>query len=194
MKRLLLWGGVAFAAWWLGKRSGEKSAVPVVVTLDDGLDPRDALWPLEQPRGDDGVLGALAMFDEHQVASAGLALSRPVPDEVQTLASVLRDEHREHLRRTRELVDALGLELAQDPAVARIEGRCHERREALAATPDEDFEQAWLEEVVDDHERMLELLDAALVPGARDARVAEHARMAREHLAMHLAEARMLQR
>jgi putative membrane protein len=187
VKRLLLLGGVAAAAWWLGKRRGEQELAPVDVS-----EPSETLWPLDRPRGDDGVLGALAMFDEHQIAAAEIALNRPLPDEVQTLAAMLRDEHREHLARTRELVDQLGLELSQDPAVASIEGRCYERRTHLASANDDDFEQAYLEEVVDDHERMLEFLDAALVPAANDERVAEHVRETRKHLAMHLAEARML--
>jgi putative membrane protein len=132
------------------------------------------------------------MLDEHQIAAAEIALNRPLPDEVQTLAAMLRDEHRDHLTRTRELVDQLGLELSQDPAVASIEGRCYERRTRLGNVGDDAFEQAYLDEVVDDHERMLEFLDAALVPAANDERVAEHVQETRKHLAMHLAEARML--
>ena len=194
MKRLLLWAGVAGAAWWLGKRSGEARREPVILDAQGRVyaDDVDRLWPLRQPNGDDGVLGALAMLDEHQIATAQMALNRPVPDAIQTLAATLRDEHRDSLARTRELIDRLGLELAQDPAVAEIEGHCFARRTELAGASDEDFEHAYLQDVVDDHERMLEFVDTSLAPAARDERVVEHVRHAREHLASHLAEARML--
>lgn len=204
MKRLLLMAA-AVAAGLVAKRAWENRNAPDPALLDDAVvpDAGDTLdvaaveenergWPAVVPSGNDGVLGALVMFDEHIVASAEIALNRDVDDGALTLAAMLRDEHRMHLDHSRALIDRFELELAQDPAVAEIEAWCYARRSELAAADDEVFEATWVFDTIDDHEAMIGFIDEVLLDAAADDRVREHVRMTREHLATHLAQARML--
>ena len=194
MRKFLFFVGAVAGAAWLAQRAIARRILPAY----EGPAPRapiaqeDDCWPLEPPRNDAGVLGALAMFDEHVIAGAEAALNRPVGETVQGLASMLRERHREHLAHTRALLERLELQLELDPAVAEIEALCFNRRTDLAGVVDQDFEAAYAADVVDDHERMLQYIDEALLPAAYDERVIEHVRAARAHLAEHLAEARML--
>jgi putative membrane protein len=193
MKRMLLMMAASAAAALMIKRAFERRELALDAGTDtQALSAEEELWPIEQPADDTGVLGALVMLDEHQIAAAEIALNRPVPEEIQTLASTLREEHQSHLEETRELIDQLEMQLAQDEVVAEIESRCFARRSQLGETEDQWFEQAYVSEVVDDHERMLEFIDRALLPAANDVRVLQHVRRTREHIASHLAEARML--
>jgi putative membrane protein len=197
MKRLLAFAAVAVAAGMLAKRAWEARHLPLAAGAgdreSDALDePQDARWSQAAPAGDEGVLGALTAFDEHVVACAEMALNRPLADATQTLAALLRDEHREHLSHTRALIERLEWEPGQDPAVAEFEAQCYARRSALASEDDADFETGWLAAIVYDHERMLDFIDEILSPVARDERVFEHLRLTRTHLEAHLAEARML--
>lgn len=196
MKRLLVLAA-AVAAGVLAKRAWEVRHLPLAVAAGDS-DPAafDEIEPwfrmTAAPEGDDGVLGALAMFDEHVVAASEMALNRPLEDAIQTLAARLRDEHRQHLAHTRALIDRMELELAQDPAVAEVEAQCFARRSELAREDDADFESVWLDATIEDHQAMLDFIDETLAPAALDERVAEHLRFTRAHLEAHLAEARML--
>lgn len=196
MKRMLLLLAAGIAAGVAIQRKREGRPLFSLGNFGRRIETLEAfeedLWPIDQPSDDTAVLGALLMLDEHQIAAAEMALNRPVPDQVQTLAATLREEHQSHLEETRELIDQLEFQIAHDKVVADIEGRCHSRRTYLGDTSDELFEQAYLTEIVDDHERMLEFIDQSLLPAANDTRVLEHVRRTREHIAMHLAEARML--
>jgi len=195
MKKFLLFVGAVAGAAWLAQRAIAQRILPAW----DGPAPvrrpvafEDDSWPLAAPRNDAGVLGALLMFDEHQVAGAEAALNRPVGESVQGLAARMRDAHRDHRSHTRALLERLELQLELDPAVAEIEALCFNRRTELAGVEDEEFEAAYVADLVEDHERMIGYLDAALLETAADERVVEHVRAARVHLSEHLAEARML--
>jgi len=191
MKRLFWMVSAAVAVGALLTRAGKQQRA--LASAGAGQAEEEAAFPADVPVGDDGaVLSMLVVLDEHQIAAAEMALNRPVRDEVQSLATMLRDEHQSDLDKNRALLDELGVEPPQDGAFADVEGSFLKRRRQLSKVDDEQFQSNYIEDLIDEHERFLALIDRSLLPAASDQRVAKRVRNARKHLTAHLAEARLL--
>lgn len=183
MKKLLLLAAVGYVAYTLGRNAGNRTLLPRPSThnAEHGHAP-----PLAADDTIDALAG-VAAFDERQVSLANLALGRGIDASTRSLATLLLEEHNTNLGRVRSLGDAVGVppehltsfeSPTSDPAFLRLR--------TLAA---DDFRTQWLATVTDEHVRMLERIDDLWLPATNDERIAEHLRLVRDDVQMHLQNA-----
>jgi putative membrane protein len=192
VKKLLLLGS-AIAAGVLIKRLLEtppdaRSGRPMPL-LGSGT---EAVFGIVRAADEDEALALIARFDEHQIDCAELALERELDSASLGLAERLRKEHGDHLDETRARREERGSEDEQYGAVEAFDVHCRDRLAELREIAEDEFAESYVERVAAEHEAMIEAIDEALLPASDDATVRELLQRHRQHLAMHLADARLL--
>lgn len=180
MKKLLLLAAAGYALYTLGKRAGNRNPAADGNT-QNAMD--DTMVLRSDGDAADALLG-IAAFDERQVTLAELALARTVGNETRSLATLLLEEHNANLDRVRTLGEAVGVTL--DTSSDSFDDATVVRLQAADAG---EFESQWLSAVTDEHSRMLESIDDLWLPHTNDERIAEHLRLVRDDVHMHLQNA-----
>lgn len=134
------------------------------------------------------ALALLVTVDEHTLALAEQVLARTHDEAVREFAQTLLDAHTENLAATQ----AFDADVIATAEISELRAR-HETDLTQLATLDEiGFETTFIDAVVDEHGRALELIDA-LLPDIQDETVRDHVAATRAHLAQHLLQAQQLQ-
>jgi len=162
-------------------------ALPPAGPLEGAVAPisADTLAASDEERNALGVLNAI---NEHEVATAEQALTKPLPDDVAAYARRMIEEH----SRNREQTDRFNPD-ASAPEAAAQRDKAAAAREQLGATADDRYARAYVDAMVKDHTEALAALDNELIPAAENDAVREHLAMTRSHVAAHLEQARALQ-
>lgn len=153
---------------------------------------RTTLPAAAQRGGDAEALATLMAVNEHEIASARLALDKKPSEPVAQYARMLEREHGENQRKTRDLARSAGVDPKATPAVEALKTRSERERDALAGQDGDAFERAYIEAMVKGHAEALAKIDGELLPAATDPVVAEHLRVTRTHIAQHLEQAEQL--
>jgi len=150
--------------------------------------------PAPAPPPAPGVsLALVAAVDEHEMAAVEQARNRKLRTPAREYAEMLYREHRENLAQSREpMSEGKPVEPEMTAEVHALVGRNRESLEALAKTPDADYERAWLQAMVDGHTEALAMLDTRLIPAAKDDPLRNFLNNTRDHMAMHLERGRAL--
>jgi len=142
--------------------------------------------------GDAEAIATVMAVNDHEIQAAGLALSKSVGDEVRAYAQMMDKEHRANQEQTRKLSETAGIAPGETDKVKVLKQKTAGERQALAAKSGSDFEAAYIDAMVKDHADVLAKIDGELLPAATDAAVQAHLKKTREHVAMHLEQARKL--
>ena len=193
MKKLLLLG-TAIAAGVLIKRflessSDLESARPMPLLGSGSL---SDVFGIVRAADEDEALALIARFDEHQIDCAELALERDLDGASLGLAERLRKEHGDHLDETRARREERGSDDGQYGVVDAFDVHCRDRLAELREIAEEEFAESYVARVAEEHEAMIEVIDEALLPASDDATVRELLQRHRQHMASHLADARLL--
>lgn len=143
------------------------------------------------PSGDE-ALALLVAVNQHEIAAAEQARDKQVGGKVMEFADMMLAEHSSNLEATRQLAnEAAGA--AESPRVVSLRASGEADLNRLSELEGQEYEQAYVEAMVEDHRKALDMLDNQLIPAARDDAVREHLSMTRERVAAHLEQARALQ-
>ena len=150
--------------------------------------------PAPTPPPSAGVsLALVAAVDEFEIAAVEQARARRLGPQASEYAQMLHREHSENLAALRSLSSAGHLvEPETTTEVHGLVGQGKTTLETLANTSDADYEQAWLQAMVDGHAHALSMLDGRLIPAATDEPVRNFLNNTRDHMAMHLERGRAL--
>jgi putative membrane protein len=147
----------------------------------------------KQERADDAsALATLSAINAHEVASADIALAKPIGPEVKRYATMMKQEHSTNQDQTHAIAQRAGVAPVESAPVAALKRKSEEKRSALAEVDGAAFERAYIQAMVDDHSEALARIDGSLLPNAKNAEVAKHLRLTREHVQHHLDEAKRL--
>lgn len=142
---------------------------------------------------DDAVaLATLSAINKHEIAAAQIALAKAVDADTKRYATMMQQEHGDNQARTEQLAASTAISPNSNEAVRKLEQESEAKRDALEPMSGAEFRKAYLGAMVADHTQALGKLDRELIPGARNADVAAHLKLTREHVARHLEEAKRL--
>lgn len=150
----------------------------------------DAAAPMpaaDAAQGDPLVLGLLTALNEHEIAAARQAQQKGVSGAVLEFANLMEKEHGANQAKTRTLGTP-----AEGAEVQAIKDKGKAELDALGAKSGDDYRKAYVAAMVKDHQDALEQIDNQLMPAASGEPVKAHLRDTREHVAMHLNQARKL--
>jgi len=158
--------------------------------------PADASAPPAAPepvatdstKDDSLALGLLAALNEHEIAVAQQAQSKNVSAPVLAYAKMMEKQHGDNLAKTKTLGS-----LASTPEVQAMKDKGNSDLDALGQKSGKEYETAYVDAMVSGHTEALALIDGRLLSLASTGPVKDHLMTTRDHVVMHLEEAKKLQ-
>lgn len=188
-----------------GEGEGEGDAAVDSATMPGEATPPPASTPPMQPEpiapGEMDDMGApsqaealalLTAVNEHEIAVAEQAREKQLEGEVMEYAELMHSEHSANLEATRTLADP-GADVADSPRLEELRSSGQATLDRLSALEGEEYAQAYIEAMVQDHQKALDMLENDLIPAAEDDAVREHLTTTRDTIAAHLEQAQALQ-
>ncbi len=142
----------------------------------------------ESTKDDSLALGLLAALNEHEITAAQQAQSKNVSAPVLAYAKMMEKEHGDNLAKTKTLGS-----LASTPEVQAMKDKGKSDLDMLGQKNGKEYETAYVDAMVSGHTEALALIDGRLLSLASTAPVKDHLMETRDHVVMHLEEARKLQ-
>ena len=140
-----------------------------------------------------GVLGCLLAVDDFEVRAATEAERRALPQSVLDYAKMLHEQHDEHMSNTRDLGQRIDVTPSETGAVEKEKAAHAQELARLQALPDREFARAYVDAMVEGHQKVLDKIDQKLVPAAKHTELEEFLATTRTHIARHLEEGRKVQ-
>lgn len=131
--------------------------------------------------------------DEHEIAASELARSKKVSEPVNAYADMMIKEHTAHMEKARALEGSAGVQAGTGPMVASLRTESETARNRLNGMEGQDFERAYVEEMVNSHQKTLTMLESQLIPAAQNQALRDFLTQTRDTVAKHLEAARQLQ-
>lgn len=137
------------------------------------------------------ILGCLVAVDDFEVRAATEAERRALPQSVLDYAKMLREQHEQHMAKTKDLASRMNVTVSD---VSTKEKREHEDKlTQLQGLPDREFAKAYVDAMVEGHQKVLNKIDEKLVPNAKQTELKEFLATTREHIQRHLDEGKRVQ-
>lgn len=139
------------------------------------------------------ALGIVAAVNEHEIAAAEQARAKNVSAPVAAYADMMAKEHAANMEKLRALEGSANVQSGSGPQVESLRTETENARNRLMGMQGQDYERAYVEQMVNDHQKTLTMLETQLIPGAQDAAVRTFLTQTRDAVAKHLEAARQLQ-
>ncbi|NUP10523.1 MAG: DUF4142 domain-containing protein [Polyangiaceae bacterium] len=150
--------------------------------------------PLKQAELTDGqIITLLDASNDREIEASKVAIDKAKDDEVKAFAKTMVEHHEAAKKAQQDLVDKLAVVPAELEDAKKLRLGTLEVVARLEKTPDEEFDAAYIDEMVADHQAALELLDQRILPSVHDPDLETHiATDVRRMVDNHLEEARTL--
>lgn len=145
------------------------------------------------PVSEGDALGITIASDEHEIAASELARSKKVSAPVASYADMMIKEHTAHMEKARALEGSAGVQVGTGPMVASLRTESETARNRLNGMEGQDFERAYVEEMVNSHQKTLTMLESQLIPAAQNQALRDFLTQTRDTVAKHVEAARQLQ-
>jgi putative membrane protein len=162
---------------------------PTAPAADAPEPPATPETPVADGTKDDSLaLGLLATINEHEISAAQQAASKKVSAPVLAYAKMMEKQHGDNLAKTKTLGS-----LASTPEVQAMKDKGKSDLDTLAQKNGKEYETAYVDAMVSGHTEALALIDGRLLSLASTGPVKDHLMETRDHVVMHLEEAKKLQ-
>lgn len=161
----------------------------------DAMNP-GGIVPADAPAGamtEADALGIVVAVNEHEIAAAEQARDKKVSQPVREYADMMHTEHTANLEQVRALEGSSGVTAGTGPQIATLRSQKETARNEMATLEGNEYERAYVDAMVRDHQEVLTMLEQQLVPAAQNAAIKQHLQMTRDAVAKHLEHARKLQ-
>lgn len=139
------------------------------------------------------ALGMVVVVNEHEIAAAEAARAKKIGEPVRKYADMMHTEHSANLEQVRALEASSGVAASMGADATAMRTQKETERNEMAKLDGNEFERAYVDAMVRDHDAVLMMLDQKLIPAAQNAAVKQHLQMTRDAVAKHLEQARELQ-
>lgn len=146
--------------------------------------------PAAEPMAEPNIFAMLTAANEHEIAVSRLALEKSNNAEVKKLAKMMVKDHQNMLEKGQSTAKKLKIEPADNADVTALRDESKTAMTRLQALEGEEFDRAFMEQMVTDHEKVLAAIDGKLMPAAQDEKVKALLTSARPKVEMHLDHAR----
>jgi putative membrane protein len=129
-----------------------------------------------QPAGMQGAAGmtdaeiaaVLDAVNRAEVQQAEMAQERAETDEVRSYASRMLNEHQNAMERQDMLLQERGIPTRDNAVSQQVEQQAMQTQRELANLQGEDFDRAYVQAQMRQHERVISILEQQLIPAAQD--------------------------
>ena len=139
------------------------------------------------------ILGAINAIDENEIAAANAAKKEKMGKQAMSFSKMLRKQHSANFDATRKLSKKLGISPVSNQTADDLRSDGAKERATLVPLEGKAFEKAYIDAMVSGHSDALQLIDAELLPAAKNDEVRDHLNAFRGHVSAHLEEGKRLQ-
>ena len=139
------------------------------------------------------ILGAINAIDENEIAAANAAKKEKMGDQAMAYSKKLRKQHSANFDKTRKLSKKLGMPPVSNQTAQDLRSDGAKELATLVPLEGKEFERAYIDAMVSGHSDALQLIDAELLPAAKNDEVRAHVDAFRGHVSAHLEEGKRLQ-
>jgi putative membrane protein len=139
------------------------------------------------------ILQVTHFGDVAEVAQGKLAMDKAKDPRVKQLAQMMVADHGEADKKALEIVKKENMVLADSPTSTSLKSDADATTDSLKTKTGAEFDKAYVDAQVTEHQAVLDTLDTKLIPAAKDADVKAYLTEVRGKVAMHLDHARQLQ-
>lgn len=139
------------------------------------------------------ILGAMNAIDENEIAAANAAKKEKMGKRAMAYSKMLRKQHSAHFDDTRKLSKKLGMNPVSSQTADDLRANGAKELATLVPLEGKEFEKAYIDAMVTGHTDALQLIDAELLPAAKNDEVRAHVNAFRGHVSAHLEEGKRLQ-
>jgi putative membrane protein len=139
------------------------------------------------------ILAYLMAISEAEVAAAQDAQSKNVDARVIKFAEHMNKDHAKNLEDTQNLASSMNVQPQATDSVMRFRDKAAGIRTDLSRLDGGAFANAYMEYMVRDHEKALEMIDENFMKHAKDVQLLDHLKVTRSVVAEHYSEAKSIQ-
>lgn len=143
---------------------------------------------------DANVAAMIKAIDEGEVKEAKIAKKRAKSKDVKKFAEMMIRDHGQNQQRLASLEKKIGVQPQSNDEVADLKSSVDDASQSLESETGSDFDQKYVDDMVDQHQKALKKLDNAIANNAgRNERLGEFLKKTRDTVKKHLDAAQKLQ-
>jgi putative membrane protein len=168
-------------------------AVAAALALAVAAHAADEDLPQAGAFSDAEIVGALVAADQGKMEAGELGVDKAARADVKRFAGRMKKEHASHLDRVNRVASEQGITAAESEFSNGLRRHSTEMSGALRPLSGADFDRAYIDAEVAEHQALLDALDERLIPSAKDAKLRSELRRTRSIINEHLRDARRIQ-
>ncbi|MBS1960850.1 MAG: DUF4142 domain-containing protein [Bdellovibrionales bacterium] len=149
--------------------------------------------PAATPPNDAEIAQIVLTADNGEIDAAKLAKKRTKNADVKAFAEMMIDQHRAVTKDTKQLAKKIKLKPRESAASRDLKESSKTADKALKEKKGADFDRAYVDQMVADHQAVLDTIDNQLLPNAQNAELKALLTKVRPAVAEHLEHAKELQ-
>lgn len=143
--------------------------------------------------GSDGeILAFVNAINTNEINAAQEAKRKDINKNVMDYADMLLTEHQNNMEKTNQLASNQNISATETDRVTALKQKGQDLLTRLQGLNGANFESAYVQAMIKDHQDGLNLLDNQLIPQADNESVKQHLTETRQHIAKHLERAQEL--
>lgn len=139
-----------------------------------------------QQKQDGEIIGILTVINSNEINAAKEAENRAVNADVKHYAQTMDKDHSENLQDVKKLTEKNHLNPVNSDEAASLQKDGQDELKELKSEPDDKFDLAYMEAMVDDHQEALTLIDTNLLKNVSNPDLNAHLQKTRDAVANHL--------
>jgi putative membrane protein len=139
------------------------------------------------------ILAYLIAMNEAEVAAAQDAQAKNVDARVMKFAEHMNKDHSKNLEDTQKLASSMDVQPQDTDTVMRFREKAAGIRTDLSRLEGGAFANAYIDYMVRDHQKALELIDENFMKHAKDVQLMDHLKVTRSTVAEHYSQAKSIQ-
>jgi predicted outer membrane protein len=140
------------------------------------------------------ILATVMAVNMNEILAAAQASKKGLSKDVTAYAKMLQSEHGKNSEKAMKLSQSSGITPIDTMKVDQMKKDGAEKLASITSLTGKDFVKAYVNAMVDDHEKVIAMIDGELLPKAKNEKVMAHLKETREHVSMHLDQAKELQK
>lgn len=142
---------------------------------------------------DDEILGFLIVLNKNEINAANEALQKTSNSAVKDYANMMIEQHTKNLDDTMKIAQQMNAKPIETAFVKHLKNKGHKEVKKLSTLSNQQFNIAYINAMVKDHTEALKLINN-LLTRVTNPTIKTHLEMTKEHVAMHLKDAEIIQR
>lgn len=139
------------------------------------------------------ILEVVMVVNNNEIKAGKVALKRASHADVKKFAELMIQDHSQNLQATKNVAETLNILPISSDLSDKLVKKGDKELSKLESVPARRFDKVYMEAMVEDHQKLLNVIDTDLLPNASNPKMIDHLKATREKVAYHLQLAKQIQ-